>query len=192
MAGEGQSHPDELKELERELRALVPRGPRVEMARMMYLAGQASMSPVPPTAPGVAPKAFGWMWPLSTGAMKLVALWLGALLLVSHAPDVLVNTPRSNTQHPHPLHPVLPPNNPAPALAENGAPAVVPGTTTVDARYLRDRQTAIRDGVEALPPSGTVGSSEVPGTYGSLTRKLMNEQRAATHRATMWSELFNQ
>src|SRR5687767_7511556 len=90
MAGE-RHHPDEMnpedhRELERELRALVPRAPNVELAKLMYLAGQASLSPVPPMAPiGAAPLwRAQWWWPASTAAAGTVAAWLAVLLVLSH------------------------------------------------------------------------------------------------------------
>ncbi len=181
MACEGQPHPDELKELERELRALVPRGPRVEMARMMYLAGQASMSPVPPVAPGVAPKMMGWFWPLSTGAMTLVALWLGALLVVLQTRPGLVN----NAGHSDPPH-----HAPHPPVVVDVAPPLRVTQPTVAAAP--PRAVAPVDGEDQTALSETSSSSPKPGTYGTLTRRLMNEQRRSTQRATMWSELFSQ
>lgn len=193
MAREEQQ-PDELKELERELRALVPRGPKVELARMMYLAGQASLSPVPPGGVPLVPAkpTGGWGWPVATGLMSLVALWLGALIIVLQTRGPLV-------QHAEPV-PAPSAASPAPVNHPSPMPPIVvqtqvvdPTRTQADASYLRDRRTAIDEGVEAMP-SATTGTAPAvsPGSYGSLRNGILREQRRTTHRATMWSELWNQ
>lgn len=194
MASEGPQHPDEMKELERELRALVPRGPKVDLARIMFRAGQASMAPVPPLAPPLPAKPWGtWFWPASAGVMSLVALWLGAIIVVSQfrphdtpaAPDT-----------PHPTHMVaVPAPVPAstenyPPIVENPSPIVVEPATPSDARYLRDRQVVISQGVDALPRHQAGNApSDTPGSYGSMNREMLRERRSP-QRATFWSEFW--
>jgi hypothetical protein len=201
MASEGQQ-PDEMKELERELRALVPRGPKVDLARIMYRAGQASMSPIPAVAPVAAKVWGGWFWPTSAGVMTLLALWLGVMLIVSQVrPAIDTRDTHNHTAVVQPALPKTPAPN-SPMLLENVPGSVVESTSPGDARYLRDRQVVISQGADALPHNQAAHSQAgsppgsappgTPGSYGSLSRGLLREHRRTTQRATMWSELWNQ
>ena len=61
------------------------------------------------------------------------------------------------------------------------------------ASYLRDRRTAIDEGVEALSSSHTgAAPAGAPGSYGSLRSGILREQRRTNQRATMWTELWKQ
>lgn len=154
MDREGQSpgelNSPEMKELERELRALVPRAPNVELAKVMYLAGQASLSPVPPSPP--APPAAGWnaqwLWPISTAIAATAAAWLGVLLfLANHRHALETPAPPRVIVQPH-APATLPPQQAEPSVAAIEAPA--PAVAAQDAHYLRARETALSAGVDAL------------------------------------------
>jgi hypothetical protein len=167
MASEGQC-PDEMRALERELRALVPRGPNIEMAKMMYRAGQASLSPVPSLLPlaAVAPWRSQWLWPVSTAATSIIAGWLAVMLVVSHNKESLpASTPKVVTRPDTPK-----PNAPAApaagaALAEIGPiETITPG----DAHYFRYRQIAVDEGVEALPVAPAGESTQRADSYRAV------------------------
>lgn len=178
MASEGQ-HSDEvtspeLKELERELRALVPRGPNIELAKLMYQAGQASLSPVPPLAPIVAAAPLWrkqWLWPASTAIAATAAAWLGVLLLLSqHRASLPQTEPRTIVQ-PHAPLPA-----PSPVQAESQAvvnsEAAAPTVPATDAHYLRARETALSAGVDAL--------SDKDGSHATATPAPMSRAAQAS------------
>jgi hypothetical protein len=190
MDYEGQQ-PRELKELERELRALVPRGPKVDLARIMFMAGQASMSPIPPPAPPAVPWG-AWYWPISTAIASVVAVWLGVMLIWTQTHPTLVPAP----QHAVAPHPPLEnpqaapraedsasPDAPLSAIAEYSPGVGVSESLVEDARYVRDRQTALSQGIDALPqPAQSGARSTSPETYGALTRDVIREQQRRTIR----------
>lgn len=165
MASEGQ-HPDDLKSLERELRALVPKSPNIDMAKLMYEAGQASLSPVPAPLPFAPVPAWRsqWLWPVSTAAVSTLAAWLAVLLALSYHRASLEPKPRA-IEPPHPPMVARPASEPIPAAPE---PAAVATFKAEDATYLRDRQTAIRQGVEALPSNAAGGSRKETTSYRSI------------------------
>ncbi len=182
MASEGQP-PDEMKsgemkELERELRALVPRGPRVELAKLMYLAGQASLSPVPPLVPLAAAPLWRtqWLWPVSTAVAATAAAWLGVLLFLSNHREALTTTEPREIVQPHaPLPaPRAVPEAPTSVVSVEPAP---PTTTTVDAHYLRARETALSAGVDALAETSDAPqhSSTAPTSRAAQTSAVERE-----------------
>jgi hypothetical protein len=157
-----------LKALERELRALVPKSPNIEVAKLMYLAGQASLSPLPPPVP-FAPTPLWrsqWVWPISTAAAGTLAAWLAVLLAISYHHAALEPKPKIVVQ-PHP-----PMTAPVAKTDVQPAPVEVNAVATMkaeDARYLRDRETALRQGVEALPQTGSSGSArKEPTPYRAI------------------------
>jgi hypothetical protein len=72
--------PPELRALEAELAALVPRVDGLDDACLMFLAGRASAR---------KPRATGLVWPAAFGGMTLVATALAVLLLLRPAPEVI-------------------------------------------------------------------------------------------------------
>jgi hypothetical protein len=165
MASEGQ-HPDDVRALERELRALVPKSPNIDAARLMYLAGQASLSPMPPPIPFAPTPVWRaqWLWPISTAAAGVVAAWLAVLLAISYHHASLEPKTRVIVR-PHPPVVPVPQTESKPATVEATAVATIKAE---DAHYLRDRQTAIRQGVEALPSNSASGSRKDMTSYKSL------------------------
>jgi hypothetical protein len=159
MAGEGQHtnemnsddmNPDDLRHLERELRALVPRAPSTDLAKLMYRAGQASLSPLPPIAPlAVAPVDRGqWLWPASTAVTGTLAAWLAVMLIIAYNRPSFPDAPTRSVVHPHPLPPPVAVQEMAPAAPQIPAPR--PTMTAENATYIRDRDTALQHGVDAL------------------------------------------
>lgn len=183
MAGEGQDA-REMNALERELRALAPCAATIDVARLMYEAGQASLSPVPPVAPAKGSRTH-WMWPVSTALTGSLAAWLGITLLFMHnraeltgvpitapapdAPTVAITSPQVTAQA------VTRPKTRKPQEFELSAPIIE--RSPDDGRYLRARQVAIERGVDALPAPTTSAPREASGgaarsTYGLLTPRL--------------------
>lgn len=183
MAGEG--HAREMNDLERELRALVPRGPHVDVARLMYEAGQASLSPVPPTAPSVRAAAARshWLWPLSTALTASLAAWLGITLVIlqNRTPLATPEAPSAAPAAPATIanHQVSPPGSISPAPRPEVSPPMSgardqaqtwaatdrgPGITSEGARYLRAREVAIDQGVEAIPSLAADNASAAPAS----------------------------
>jgi hypothetical protein len=135
----------------------------------MYLAGQASLSPMPPPIPFAPTPVWRaqWLWPISTAAAGVVAAWLAVLLAISYHHASLEPLKTREIVRPH--HPPV-----MPAPQTESQPAPVEATTAVatikaeDAHYLRNRQTAIRQGVEALPANSPSGSRKDMTSYKSL------------------------
>ncbi|HTN75533.1 MAG TPA: hypothetical protein VL096_09810 [Pirellulaceae bacterium] len=195
MAHEEQQ-PDDLKPFEYELRELVPRGPKVDLARFMYRAGQASVSPVPPAPPATLALPGAWLWPTSTGIMTLIALSLGAVLLLTRSPLLDNSAPRE----PHLV--VAPQPTTAPLVAEsrphagialeNSPAADVTQTLSGEANYVRDREVALSQGIDALPRNqASSGTSGTPESYASLNQKLRREVQRQTKPAGFWTDLWN-
>ncbi len=85
--------PSELKSLEADLAALAPATSKLNRDELMYRAGWAAgaaagASPIALT-PGNRRGGYAWLWPLTTGALVLVAATLG-IVLVARQPGVEV------------------------------------------------------------------------------------------------------
>lgn len=165
--------PGEINELERELRALVPRAPKIEVARLMYMAGQASMSPVPPPAPVVAGSA--WYWPLSTAISSVIAVWLSVMLIITNYNPSLSPIPRAGK-----------PDTPK----KKSPPVDPPQVVAVEKPAASgDREITMPVKNEIISPSlGTAVST--PGTYGSMTRSIIREEERRTgkkYTGAMWN-----
>ena len=77
----------------------------------------------------------------------------------------------------------------APAL-ENSPSTGVNESLAENATYVRDRQTALAQGVDALPQPVARGQRYVPSaTYGTMTRGAIREQSSRTIRggASIWN-----
>jgi hypothetical protein len=203
MASEGQQpgemNAQEVRALERELRALVPRSPRIDVAKVMFLAGQASLSPVPPIAPTAPTPSWHsqWLWPAATAVSSVAAAWLAVLLVLSHNKESLPNPePRTVAQPDHPA-PTTNPLSPSPtsqqAVAQS-APAPAVTVNAADAHYLNARKTAIQQGVEALPEPTTDRSSPVEvSSYREMKAHTFGREPRGKRTVTgSWSNWFGQ
>lgn len=201
MASEGQQpgemNAQESKALERELRALVPRGSRIDVAKVMYFAGQASLSPVPPLAPVAPTPAWHsqWLWPAATAVSSVLAAWLAVLLVLSHHKDSIPKPEPRTIAQPHHTAPSTdpPPPQPVPEQAV-AASAPTPSVTinAADAHYLNARKTAIQQGVEALPEPPADHSSPVEvSSYRELKARSFKRELGGNRTITgSWSGWF--
>src|ERR1700759_2661917 len=94
--------PEELKTIETALRQLTPIAGQIDRDRLMYLAGQASMTgaSAPDRSIGSAwQKTFAdWkLWPIATAALMLISVTLSGLLLATRpgSPVVYVELPQA-------------------------------------------------------------------------------------------------
>jgi hypothetical protein len=133
--------------LEKSLSALVPAPGRIDRDQLFFRAGQASM------------KSRRWLWPSATALVAIVAVGLGTALMLRPAPRVIERVV------------FISPESQAPASDSTGS-ASLPNATAMQnktessrelwassAGYVQQRDQAIRWGVEALPPSGSIDST---------------------------------
>lgn len=202
MASEGQQpgemNAQESRALERELRALVPRNPRIDVAKVMYLAGQASLSPVPPLAP-IAPTPTWnsqWLWPAATAVSSVLAAWLAVLLVLSHNKDSLPAPEPRTVAQPHHATPKTDPPPPLPAAEQavaSSASAPPVNISAADAHYLNARKTAIQQGVEALPEPPPNSSQPVEvSSYRELKARSFKRELGGHRTITgSWTSWFD-
>jgi hypothetical protein len=139
----------------------------------MYMAGQASMAPVPPPAPVVAGSA--WYWPLSTAISSVIAVWLSVMLIITNYNPSLTPMPRAGKPD-IPKKKSPPVDAPQVVVVEKPAPS-------------GDREVTmpVKDQFESPALSTSISS---PGTYGSMTRNIIREEQrrtGKTHAAGMWT-----
>lgn len=185
MGSEGPSE-REMNDLERELRALTPRGPHVDLARMMYLAGRASLAPVSRSASKAIlapPVRAPWLWPLSTAITGTLAAWLAVMLVVVQSRSVPFERPAIRARAPHPpaLHPQRGAEDAATveglATQESEPSQSYPVVASSDAHFLRAREAALQQDTSHTTdhselPRGTAVNSEA-NTFSALSREYV-------------------
>jgi len=146
-----------LAALEKSLAALVPVPGRIDRDQLLFRAGQASVRSRP------------WLWPAATALSIVVAASLGTVLALRPAPA--------------PVERVVYVPVPQPAESSVGAPQGVASaanarldSSTEDAEnlwassaeYIKERNLAIRWGVEALPGPSIASASQTPTVESML------------------------
>ena len=134
----------ELAALQAALARLTPAPDGINIARLLFRAGQASV-----------PRR-SWGWPCATAAAALLAAGLGAVLLLRPVPPPAERLVTVSVQRPSQARsasegtatPAAPPAASAPAATapEDG------GRGSGEAEYLRLRREVLANGVDALPP----------------------------------------
>jgi len=154
-----ESTPDpKLAELEKSLSALVPVPGRIDRDQLLFRAGQASARP------------FVWLWPTTTGLLVVVATVLGAALALRPVPIpvgkvVYVTIPQSAAD----FAPMPQVDSSASSRRPGSAAELDDDLWAGSAEYLRQRNQAIRWGVDALPASPSMASaSRLPTLEGML------------------------
>jgi hypothetical protein len=148
-----------LAALEKSLAALVPVPGRIDRDQLLFRAGQASVRTRP------------WLWPTATALLTVVAGVLGTALALRPTPApvervVYVPLPQSVAE-------------PSTRTLQNvaSAPNAQVDSPTEDggslwassAEYIRERNQAIRWGVDALPPAPSIASaSQTPSVESML------------------------
>ncbi len=136
-----------LAALEKNLSALVPTPGRIDRDQLLFRAGQASV------------RRPQWLWPCATALVSVVAVGLGTALMIRPEPRVIERVV------------FVSPESQAPASDSTGS-APLPNATAVQTKtessrelwassagYVQQRDQAIRWGVDALPPSGSIDSA---------------------------------
>jgi hypothetical protein len=177
-------HPDDLKQFERELRALVPRGPNIEVARLMYVAGQASMAPVPSPLP--QPAGSAWYWPLSTAISSSIAIWLAALLIITEQNPSLMPTPQTAGNDKKAM-PTTPAENPPTgktvvAIVEKSAGGGDVLLSPAQVTAIEPSAMTFEPSAAAVMPDSLSAAIAGPGTYGSLTRSVLRDAQRDVQR----------
>lgn len=131
------THDDELAALQAALARLAPAPDGINVARLLFRAGQASV-----------PRRT-WAWPAATAASALLAATLGAVLVLRPLPPpaeriVIVKEPAPSPQPAVPVSPRVP-DETASVPAEADQPRG-------DGDYLQLRREVLARGVDALPP----------------------------------------
>lgn len=138
----GPTDDEALAALQAALSRLTPAPDGINVAQLLFRAGQVSVS------------RRNWAWPCATAASTLLAAALGGVLLLRPEPQpterivtVYVKQPAPPAPHPEPSVPGLSPS-------PKGVPDVRPGTESPpgEGDYLRLRQEVLANGVDALPP----------------------------------------
>lgn len=136
-----------LAALEKSLSALVPAPGRIDRDQLLFRAGQASVRRPP------------WLWQSATALVSVIAVGLGTALMLRPAPRVVERVV------------FVSPESQAPA-SDSTESASLPNATAMQnktessrelwassAGYVQQRDQAIRWGVDALPPSGSIDST---------------------------------
>jgi hypothetical protein len=154
----GSTHDDELAALQAALGRLAPAPDGVNIARLLFHAGQASV-----------PRR-NWAWPCATMASALLAAALGGVLLLRPAPAPVERVITVYVQSPGPPTP-----RPEPSVADQpSAPSSERDTPTEtgrrqgDADYLQLRREVLAKGVDALPPPAPWPATAPPDDADSL------------------------
>jgi hypothetical protein len=168
-----------LDSVEEALAGFTPAPPQVDRDRLMFLAGQASCSPLAPQADTVSriertsQKTRRWLWPASTAALAATSLALAVALLVRPTPQPqivyrdrpVLAEPASDDSPPAAVDHRIAQQTIAPASRIVESPPIQSG-------YLKTRRVALRLGIDGLgtPASGVEAAS--PATYLDLLTAL--------------------
>ncbi|HEY7423667.1 MAG TPA: hypothetical protein VH682_05425 [Gemmataceae bacterium] len=138
------AHDDELAALQAALARLTPTPDGINLARLLFRAGQLS-----------APRR-SWVWPCATATSIMLAATLGSMLLFRPIPQPAERVVQVFIQPPTPPPPR--PEPPAPSTGETLVPPSQPGVPADTERpldgsdYLRLRREVLANGLDALPP----------------------------------------
>jgi hypothetical protein len=142
--------------LEKSLAALVPVPGRIDRDQLLFRAGQASV------------RHHLWLWPTAAALMAIVAVSLGMVLAWRPGPMtmeriVYVPVPQPSAAASDAVV------TPAPSVAPESSSAMDTGDYWASSsEYLRERNLAIRWGVDALPPPPSTGSFDRAPTIESM------------------------
>jgi hypothetical protein len=163
-----QRTPDE-RAAEQTLNAFAPRSPRLDRDRLMFLAGQTSVSGAAskPSLPEVGRRA-PWPWMVATTSLSGLSLALAAMLMVqAHRPPVVVvrnvipEVPQTSTQSS--AENASNQTNPAHDLVEPLLPADDQWLVSSKSSLLSMRQIALTRGVDSLPvPTAATSTASQP------------------------------
>lgn len=167
-----------LQRFEAELASLSPGRLQLDRDRVMFLAGQASVSPMV-----ALPSPYRWQWPTAFSAMTALAASLMLIIVLRPQPQALERivyrsgpapqgdpSPniRADTLEPSPFD----------ALASNVKHDGHLSHQPSDSVYLRQRDQVLAMGIEGwandLAPSGTRERVPAP-TYGDLLKGLLRD-----------------
>lgn len=168
---------------EAELAALAPRVALFDRDRLMFLAGQASLS----EAPGNQP-ARRWAWPAAFSGMTALAASLVLVLVTRPAAPVVERIVRLPVEMPRqPDH--REPNSRQPGdslahkatgdgLAREMAPRVPRDNSTAESSYLDLRDRVLAMGIDSWQDGGASSASgrvESPASYHELLDSLLRD-----------------
>lgn len=129
--------PTELMTFQKSLECLRPTPDGIDLAQLLFRAGQVSAS------------RRSWVWPCAAAASTMLAATLAAVLLLRPAPQPVERIVRVYVQ---PSPPAPPPERFIPPNRETPAPLWQPSVPAGESEYLRLRREVLANGVDALPP----------------------------------------
>jgi hypothetical protein len=140
-------NPEEIR-LEQSLRQLTARPSGVDRDRLMFLAGQQSVSGVP------ALRRSQWFWPAATASMSTVAACFAIAFIwqLSREPEVRIVVREVPVEKPAPAQVAT--VNPQPGSTASSTPKMTSTPVSLDlpaTSVLQMRNFALRFGVEAIP-----------------------------------------
>ena len=188
--------PHDLKPVEQTLAAFVPRGPRVDRDRLMFLAGSHSPAARRLDRSVEMRAKQAWLWPAATAAMTATSLALAVALFLRSEPRmqnvVRDSAPAAPTPHAEAVAAVTDsPKLSAPDREPVFTYHPVARQSDVPANnYLRTREVALRMGVEALGSPRSAGDSSA-GTMTYIQWLAGWNQPATSPGATSTAPLPN-
>jgi hypothetical protein len=155
-----------LAALEKSLAALIPVPGRIDRDQLLFRAGQASVRSRP------------WLWPAATALSIVVAGSFGTVLALRPAPATVERVVYAPAPQSDPDMSAAIPQRQASGVSHDPghrgvetprAPQVDAGIWwTSSAEYIRERNQAIRWGVEALPPAPSIASASQTSSVESM------------------------
>jgi hypothetical protein len=144
--------------LEQSLRQLTPRPSSLDRDRLMFLAGQQSVSAT------ATAKRSHWLWPAATASMSTVAACFAIAFLwqLSREPEVRIVVREVPVEKPAPSQVAV---SPIPQPKSTAAPTTAPAPVSLAlpaTSILQLRNVALRFGVEAIPaePRSNISSAQ--------------------------------
>ena len=167
---------------EAELAALAPRAARFDRDRLMFQAGQASLS----AAPGNQP-ARRWAWPAAFSGMTALAASLLLVLVTRPAPPVVERIVRVPVEMPRQPDQREPDSHPGDSLVRQAtvdwlareiASRLARDKTTSGGSYLDLRDRVLAMGIDSWQGDGSAsgsGGGESPASYHELLDSLLRD-----------------
>jgi hypothetical protein len=149
------THDPELAALQAALSRLRPAPDGINVARLLFCAGQASV-----------PRR-GWAWPCATAASALLAAALGSVLLLRPVPQRADRLVIVRVETPPPAEPPAARAPAAPGTPAAGAPEEGDREPS-RSDYLRLRRGVLANGVEAFPPPAPWPTAGPPNETDTL------------------------
>ena len=146
-----------LAALEKSLGALVPVPGRIDRDQLLFRAGQASVRSRP------------WLWPATTALSIVVAAGLATGLALRPAPAPVERVVYVPVSRPAKFSAPKPSADASESIARVDSPTEDAGNLWAgSAEYIRERNQAIRWGVESLPPAPSLASASPTSSVESL------------------------